>query len=174
MPVYRFEDRTPEIAPSAWVFPEAVLIGRVIVGENVYIGAGAILRGDYGSIIIGDGSAIEEGAIVHARPNDETVFGRRVTVGHGAMIHNAAIEDEAVLGMRCTVTDYAKVGEWAIVGEGALVRSRQEIPAGKIAVGVPAKVIGDVEEKHRTIWTMAKELYINLAERYPKGLEKIG
>jgi len=173
MPVYRFEDREPEIAPSAWVFPDAVVIGRVIIGENAYVGAGAILRGDYGTIVIGEGTAVEEGVIVHARPNDKTEFGRRVTIGHGAMIHNATIGDEAVLGMRCTVSDYSKVGEWAIIGEGALVRSKQEVPPGKVAVGVPAKVIGDVEEHHRMIWTMAKELYIDLAARYPKGLERI-
>jgi len=174
MPVYRFEGREPEIAAGAWVFPGAVIIGKVIIGENAYVGAGAILRGDYGTIIIGDGTAIEEGVIVHARPGDKTVFGKRVTVGHGAMIHNATVGDSAVLGMRCTVSDYAKVGEWCIIGEGALVKNGQEIPAGKVAVGVPARIKGDVEDKHRQLWGLAKELYIDLTKRYPKGLEQIG
>ena len=173
MSIYRFEDRVPDIAESAWIFPGATVIGDVRIGENVYIGAGSILRGDYGTIIIGDGTAIEEGVIVHARPGDKTVFGKRVTVGHGAMIHNATIHDEAVLGMRCTVSDYAVVGKWVIVGEGCLVRNSQEIPDGKIAVGVPAEIIGDVEARHKNIWRKAKEIYIDLAARYPIGLEEI-
>jgi len=174
MAIYRFEDRMPQIAASAWVFPDAVIIGDVRLGENVYVGAGAILRGDYGTIFIGDGTAIEEGVIVHARPGDKTVFGKRVTVGHGAMIHNATIGDEAVIGMRATVSDYAEVGAGAIIGEGALVRNKQVIPPWKVAVGVPCKVIGDVEERHKQMWSDAKKLYIYLARRYPSGLTKIG
>lgn len=108
MPIYTFEDRTPRIARSAYVAPSAQVIGDVRIGEECYVGHGAILRGDYGTIVVGAGTAIEEGVIVHARPGDRAVFGLDVTVGHGAMIHNATIEDGAVIGMRATVSDYAR------------------------------------------------------------------
>ena len=173
MPIYVFEDRIPRIAPSAWIAPTAQIIGDVRIGERCYVGHGAILRGDYGTIIVGDGTAIEEGAIVHARPGDRTVFGREVTLGHGAMVHNARIDDSAVIGMRATISDYSHVGEWAIIGEMGLVKSKQEIPPGKVAVGVPAKVVGDVEEKHRAFWSFAKQLYQDLARRYPEGMREV-
>mgnify|MGYP001825072968 CR=1 FL=1 len=96
MAIYEFEGRTPRISPTAYVAPSAQVIGDVVIGEECYVGHGAILRGDYGTIEVGDGTAVEEGVIVHARPEDKTVFGKRVTLGHGAMIHNAVVRDEAL------------------------------------------------------------------------------
>ncbi|MFC2173425.1 gamma carbonic anhydrase family protein [Acidobacteriota bacterium] len=145
----------------------------VIIGPDCYIGHGAILRGDYGTIEIGEGTAVEEGAIIHARPDDFTRIGRRVTVGHGAMIHNATILDGSVIGMRATISDYSRLGEWCIIGEATLVKNGQQIPPGKIAVGVPARIIGDVSEEQRRFWNHGKDLYIDLARRYPKGLKEI-
>lgn len=173
MPLYSFEDKAPKIAESAWIFPDATIIGDVLIGENVFVGAGAILRGDYGTIEVGEGSAIEEGVIIHARPGDRAVIGRNVTVGHGAMIHNTRIDDDAVIGMRSIISDYSRVGAWAIVGEGALVRNNQEIPPGKLALGVPAEIRGDVHEHHKQLWSMGKNLYTDLAGRYPSALKRL-
>jgi carbonic anhydrase/acetyltransferase-like protein (isoleucine patch superfamily) len=173
MPLYEFEGRRPTIEASAYVAPTAIVIGEVRIGALCYVGHGAILRGDYGTIEIGDGSAIEEGVIVHARPRNRTAIGARVTVGHGAMIHNAVLEDEAVIGMRATITDDALVGEGAIVGEAALVKHAQRIPPWKIAVGVPARIAGPVRDEQRERWAWAKELYMDLARRYPEGLVEI-
>jgi tRNA (Thr-GGU) A37 N-methylase len=122
---------------------------------------------------VGDGTAVEDGVSVHARPDDTTRFGNRVTLGHGAMIHNATVHDEAVVGMRATVSDFAVVGAGAIVGEMGLVKQHQKIPPRKIAVGVPAQVVGDVSEKNRDMTVWAKDLYIDLAHRYPSGLKEI-
>jgi len=171
--IYEFEGLIPQIAGSAYIAPSAQVIGDVRIGEECYIGHGSILRGDYGSIIIGNGSAVEEGAIIHAHPGDQTYIGEEVTVGHGAMIHNARIKDYAVIGMRATISDYSNVGEWAIIGEAGLVKNGQQIPAEKIAVGVPVKVVGDVQEKHKLMWSRGKQLYKDLARRYPAGLKLI-
>lgn len=169
MPVFRFEGRTPEIEPSAYVSPTAQVIGRVRIGARCYVGHGAILRGDYGAIAVGDETAVEEGVIIHARPEDWTRIGRRVTLGHGAMVHNATIHDGAVIGMRAVVSDFSDVGEGAIVGELSLVKQGQTIAARKVAVGVPARVVGDVGERHNDMVRWAKELYVDLAGRYARG-----
>jgi carbonic anhydrase/acetyltransferase-like protein (isoleucine patch superfamily) len=169
MPIYAFEDRRPVIAESAYIAPSAQVIGDVIVGARCYVGHGAILRGDYGSILIGEETAVEEGVIVHARPNDQTRIGKRVTLGHGAMVHNATILDGAVIGMRAVVSDFSEVGEGAIVGEMSLVKNSQKIPARKVAVGVPASVVGDVEERHSMMTRVAKDLYVEMARRYGAG-----
>jgi tRNA (adenine37-N6)-methyltransferase len=169
MPIYSFDGRKPAIEATAYVSPTATVIGRVTIGARCYIGHGAILRGDYGSIEIGEETAIEEGVIVHARPEDWTRIGRRVTLGHGAMVHNATILDGAVIGMRAVVSDFSEVGEGAIVGEMGLVKNGQKVPAGKVAVGVPVRVIADVDERHRDMTVWAKALYVALAERYSGG-----
>jgi tRNA-Thr(GGU) m(6)t(6)A37 methyltransferase TsaA len=173
MTLYEFEGRVPEVAPTAYIAPSAQVVGRVVVGADCYVGHGVILRGDYGTIVVGDGTAVEDGVIVHARPDDTTRFGKRVTLGHGAMIHNATIHDEAVIGMRATVSDFADVGEGAIIGEMGLVKQHQKIPPRVIAVGVPVKVVGDVSEKNRDMTVWAKDLYIDLAHRYASGLKEI-
>lgn len=169
MTIYAFEDRRPDIAATAYVSPTAQVIGDVAIGEGCYVGHGSILRGDYGSIEIGEESAIEEGVIVHARPDDWTRIGRRVTVGHGAMIHNATIRDEAVIGMRAVISDFSEVGMGAIIGEMGLVRNGQRIPARKVALGVPVKVVGDVDERHGDMTHWAKDLYVDLSARYLAG-----
>lgn len=175
MALYRFENRTPQIHKSAFVAESALIIGDVRIDQNAYIGHGAILRGDYGTIIIGKGTAIEEGVIVHARPDDKTVFGEYVTVGHGAMIHNATIGNHAVIGMRATISDYSTVGSWTIIGEMTLVKNSQQIPDEVVAVGIPAKIVGQVNEKHKMLWNYGKQLYIEMGQRYnaPGAFERI-
>jgi len=166
MALYAFEGKKPRVGEGAFVAESSTVIGDVEIGKNAYVGHGVILRGDYGTIIVGDGTALEEGVIVHARPKDKTVFGQRVTVGHGAMVHNATIKDFAVIGMRSTISDFSVVGEWAIIGEMSLVKRNQEIPENSVAVGSPARVIGKVTVEQKEFWSYGKELYIEMAERY--------
>lgn len=169
MPIFAFDDRRPNISDTAYVSVTAQIIGDVSIGARCYIGHGAILRGDYGSIEIGDETAVEEGVIIHARPQDWTRIGKRVTLGHGAMVHNATIQDEAVIGMRAVISDFSEVGVGAIIGEMGLVKRGQKIPARKVALGVPVKVVGDVEERHNDMAHWAKDLYVALAEKYLGG-----
>lgn len=169
MTLYAFEGQCPVISEGAYIAPSALVIGQVAIGARCYVGHGAILRGDYGTITIGDESAVEEGVIVHARPGDVTRIGRRVTLGHGAMVHNATINDGAVIGMRAVVSDFSEVGEGAIVGEMSLVKNSQVIPPRTVAVGVPARIVGEVEERHFMMTHLAKDLYVDLARRYRNG-----
>ena len=172
--LYEFEGKRPRIEKGSYVHESAVVIGDVSIGERCFIAPGAVLRGDYGTIIIGDGTAVEDNAVIHARPGKTTTVGAHVTIGHGAIIHTPKIHDWAVIGMGAIVSDFSDVGEWAAVGEGAVVRNRQVIPSESIAVGVPAKVIGKVSEEYKKQWTEFKGIYEELAEnRYPSGLRKI-
>ena len=173
MAIYEFEGRIPDIGKTTYVSSSASVIGKVTIGEACYIALGAVVKGDYGEIRIGDGCSVQDNVIIHARPDELTVIGNNVTLGHGCIVHNATIRDEAVIGMGAIVSDYSVVGEWAIVAEGAVVRQNFEIPNEKIAVGVPAKVIGDVKEHHKEELTKFKSIYRDLAKRYPGGLKKI-
>lgn len=100
--------------------------------------------------------------------------GCEVTAGHGCILHNCTVGDGAVIGMGAIVSDFAVVGEWAAVGEGCVVKQEQEVPSRAIAVGVPAKVIGQVSEKWLEEWRGFKKIYVELAHRYAVGLEEMG
>jgi phenylacetic acid degradation protein len=174
MAVYRFEGRKPTLGEGTYVHPSAEVIGEVTIGAGCWIGPGARLRGDYGTILLGDGTSVEDNCVIHARPGGTTRIGNHVTVGHGCVIHNATIHDFAVIGMGSVVSDWASVGEWAVVAEGAVVRQSQEIPPERIAVGVPAKLLDkQVDEQYKRVWSSFKDTYIELARRYPEGIEEI-
>jgi len=173
MAYYEFEGRRPEIGEGTYVCETADIIGTVRIGAGCYIGPGARIKGDYGSIFIGDETSVQENCILHARPGDRCMVGNHCTVGHGAILHNCTIEDEVVVGMGAIVSDWAVIREGAIVAEGAVVRQSDEIPPDKIAAGVPAKVIGDVTKQGRRSQLLARKVYPELARRYLKGLKKL-
>jgi phenylacetic acid degradation protein len=171
--IYAFEGRVPKIGDNVYVHPSADIIGLVTLGDGCFVAPGARLRGDYGEIIVGNGTSIEENCVIHARPGEITRIGSHVTVGHGSIIHTATVHDYVVLGMGSIISDYAVVGEGAAVGEGAVVTQSTEIPPGKVAVGVPATVIGDTKKEWRELWDSYKDVYVDLARRYPKGLREV-
>ena len=133
MSIYEFENKKPNIGKNTFIYKSADIIGDVIIGKNCYIGPGARIRGDYGSIRIGDNTAVEENVVIHARPDDVTIIGNNVTIGHASIIHNATINDWAVIGMGSIVSDWAVIGKWAVVAEGAVVKNKQKIPDKAIA-----------------------------------------
>jgi len=171
--IYSFEDRTPSISPASFVHDNASVIGDVIVGERCFIGAGAVLRGDYGAIRIGDRTSIQENCVLHARFDEACNVGNDVQIGHGSILHNCEIKDYAVVGLGSRICDYAKVGVWAIIGEGAVVTSGSVIPDGKVAVGIPARPVRDVTDEDRKVWSFYKQKYAELSARYRNGLKRI-
>lgn len=174
MPVYEFEGRRPKIGANCYLYEGASIIGDVEIGEKCFIGPGAVLRGDYGSIKVGNKTAIEDNVIVHARPGELCSIGNYVTLGHGSIIHNAELANWCVIGMGAVVSDYAKLGEWAVVGEGAVVSNKTVIEPGQVAMGVPAKVVGPVTDDYKKQWTQYKGFYVDMAERRLKqGLKKL-
>jgi len=166
-----FEGKRPVIGENSYVHPSADVLGDVRIGSGCWIGPGARIRGDYGRIVIGDNTSVEDNCVVHARPDEQTTIGNWVTIGHGAIIHNATVHDWALLGMGSITSDWAVVGEWAVVAEGAVVRQRQEIDSRRIAVGAPARLLDkSISEDFEADWTRFKKVYVDLALRYAKGL----
>jgi len=161
-----FRNRQPQIGKDTYVSEYAILIGDVRIGGNCYIGHGAILRGDYGSIEIGNGTAVEEGVIMHAPPGEICHVGKKVTIGHGAVVHSSHIGDMAVIGMGSVLSISTEIGEESIVAEGSTVKMGQRIPAKVVARGNPAKVSRNIEDKDKKFWDWGKQLYIDLAKEY--------
>ncbi|MCX7957985.1 MAG: gamma carbonic anhydrase family protein [Deltaproteobacteria bacterium] len=173
MAVYRFDNFTPEIQEGCYIAESAQVIGNVKIGKGCYIGPNAILRGDYGQIVIGEQTAVEEGVIIHARPGEITTIGNRVTLGHGAIIHNCTIEDSAVIGMGAVVSDYAIVREWGVVAEGAVVKNKSVVESGSVVAGIPAREVGRVSEEYKAKWNHFKDIYFELASTYPARLIRL-
>jgi len=164
--LYRFDGREPTVGKDTYVSDLARVIGNVFIGDNCYIGHGAILRGDYGRIEIGEGTAVEEGVIVHAPPGDTNRIGTRVTIGHGAVVHGKSIGNQAVIGMGSILSIWSEIGEGAIVAEGTVVKMKQIIPPKAVAAGNPAQIVREVSAKDEEFWKMGKQLYIDLAKKY--------
>lgn len=174
MPIYEFEERKPQIGKGTFIYPSADVIGDVVLGENCYIGPGARIRADYGAIRIGNNTAVEENVVIHARPNEKTIIGDFVTIGHAAIIHNAEIHDWVVVGMGAIISDYAEIRKWAVIAEGAVIKNKARIPEKAIAVGIPGKVVAEITSDYKRQWTEYKKIYSDLArQRFPASLKKI-
>ncbi len=171
MPLYEFDGKRPVIGQGTWIAPSAEIIGAVTIGENCYIGFGAVIRADFGTITIGDETAVEEGVIIHEA--EQVVIGSRVIIGHMAMIHDAVIEDCALIGMQSMICDHSRTGEWAMIGEKSLVMKRQVIPSHEIFAGVPARKIGTVTEKHKSRLALGQQLYAGLPAMYADSFKEI-
>lgn len=171
---YKFDGRQPTVGRNTYVSDLARVIGDVVIGRNCYIGHGAILRGDYGRIEIGDGVAVEEGVIIHAPPGDTNRIGNSVTIGHAAVIHGKSIGDQAVIGMGAILSIWSEVGDGAIVAEGSVVKARQIVPPGVVVAGNPARIVRKVTAKDETFWNWGKQVYIDLAQKYlDAGMEPV-
>ena len=164
--LYKFDGNQPTVGTDTYVSDLARVIGDVVIGDNCYIGHGAIVRGDYGRIEIGDGTAVEEGVIIHAPPGDTNQIGKKVTIGHGAVVHGKYIGDGAVIGMGAIVSLWSEIGEQTIVAEGCIVKFKQIIPPQVVAAGNPAKIMRDITKKDKEFWDWGKQVYIDLAKKY--------
>jgi len=173
MTLYQFEGRKPVIGNNTYIASSAEVVGDVHVGENCYIGPGAKIRGDYGSIRIGNHTSVQENCVLHAGPEQSTIIGDNVTIGHGAIVHGPIIHDFVIVGMGAIIADHAEINDWCIIAAGALVTSNTIIERESLVVGVPAKVIRKITDENRTLISFSANLYSQLAPRYLEGLKEI-
>jgi len=140
MPVYALGDHVPDIHPEAYVHPDATVIGQVSVGAGSTVWPGAVLRGDYGRISVGERTSIQDGTVVHATEELETKIGSDCVVGHIAHLEGCEVEDGCLIGSGSVVLHRVVVRSGALVGAGAVVSPGTEVPARAMALGVPAKI----------------------------------
>jgi phenylacetic acid degradation protein len=171
--VYAFEGVTPVIDPSAYVHPSAVLIGDVIIGARCYVAAGAVMRGDFGRIVLEDGANLQDNCVVHSLPDFDCVMEADSHIGHGAVIHGCRIGRDALVGMNAVVMDRAVVGEQAVVAAMAFVKIGAVVPPRVLVAGVPAKVIRELGEADLRGKHSGTVLYQELAERSRAGIRAV-
>lgn len=167
--VYAFEGIVPVIDRSAYVHPSAMLIGDVIVGPGCYVGPGAVLRGDFGRIVLERNANLQDNCVVHSAPDFDCVMEEEAHIGHGAVIHCARVGRDALIGIQAVVMDTAVIGEQAIVAAMSFVKVADVIPPRVLVAGVPARVrraLGDDDIAWKRRGTA---LYIELARRALDG-----
>lgn len=147
--IYRIDVGTPQIDPSAYVAPTAVVVGKVSMGPESSLWHSAVLRADATEITIGAGSNIQDCSACHADPGFPLTVGERVSVGHNVVLHGCTIEDDVLVGMSSTVMNGAVVGSGSIIGAGALVTQGTVIPPNSMVLGSPAKVVRETTEQER-------------------------
>lgn len=150
--IFAFQGITPVVDPAAYVHPNATLIGDVIVGPGCYIAPGACIRGDFGRIVIEEGSNIQDCCVVHGSSVIDTTIGPNGHIGHGAVLHTCIIRPGALVGINAVVMDEAEVGEDAIVAGMAFVKAGDRVPPRTLVAGIPAKVrreLSDADIAHK-------------------------
>jgi carbonic anhydrase/acetyltransferase-like protein (isoleucine patch superfamily) len=159
--------KSPKIDPTAWIAENAVIIGDVEIGPKANVWYNVVIRGDTNRIVIGEETNVQDGTIVHAETIDGPVLiGRRVTIGHNAIIHGCVIEDECLIGMGAIVLSYAKIGKGSLIAAGALVKESEVIPPKTVMAGVPAKSRGAVTEEMTLRAAIGCDYYLKLADEY--------
>lgn len=174
MAIYELDGVAPRMAESAWVADSGQVVGNVVLGENSSVWFGAVLRGDNETITVGDGSNIQDGSVLHADPGFPMTMGKNVTVGHQVVLHGCTIGDESLIGIGATVLNGAKIGRNCLVGAGSLVTEGKEFPDGSMIIGSPAKVVRSLTPEQIAGLRRSAQHYCDNAERYRKGLKKIG
>lgn len=173
MSLYEFEGKRPSIDSQAFVHPDAVLIGDVVVEADCYVGAGAVLRGDIGSIRIGKGSNVQENCVVHVFPDKTTILHPNSHIGHGVILHGCEICSNVLVGMGAIIADGVKINSYCLIGAGSFVPFDQEIPPHSLVVGSPAKVIQKVGPEHLERIKNGLAIYQDLARRHLKSFREI-
>jgi len=176
MPLYALDDQTPTLPAGDryWVAPDANVIGKVTLGEDVGIWFGATLRGDNEPITVGARSNIQEGVVVHTDPGKPVTIGEGCTIGHSAIIHGCTIGDNSLVGMGATVLNGAVIGRNCLVGANALVTEGKVFPDNSLIVGSPAKAIRTLDEAAVEGLKKSAENYVRNWQRFRKGLKPIG
>jgi carbonic anhydrase/acetyltransferase-like protein (isoleucine patch superfamily) len=165
-----YQGKSPKIDPTAFVAENAVIIGDVEIGPKASVWYNVVVRGDVNSIRIGEETNIQDGAIVHAETlKGPVVIGRRVTVGHNAIVHGCIVEDDCLIGMGAIVLSYAKIGKGSVVAAGALVKEHEIVPPGTVMAGLPAKPKGSVTPEMAQRIALNCLSYVELAEEYRKA-----
>lgn len=162
----------PEIHKSSFIAKSAVIIGKVKIGKNCGVFPHAVVRGDQNTITINDGANVQDCCVIHTDSDHKVTIGKNVSIGHGAIVHGATIEDDCLIGMHATIMNGAKIGSGSIIGAKALVTTDMEIPEHSLVLGIPGKIIRQDETFRETAQKNAKT-YQKVSKEHLEGKHPI-
>jgi carbonic anhydrase/acetyltransferase-like protein (isoleucine patch superfamily) len=174
MAVHALDGVIPEVDPAAWVADGATVIGRVVLEEDSSVWYGAVLRGDNDPIVIGRGSNVQDGSVLHTDIGQALTVGRDVTIGHQVTLHGCTIGDGSLIGIRAVVLNGARIGRGCLVAAGAVVTEGKVFPDGVLIMGAPAKVVRNLTAEQIERMQRGARHYVEQARRHRDGLRRIG
>jgi phenylacetic acid degradation protein len=164
MALFEFNGMRPRIDASAYIHPGADIIGNVTIGARCYIGPHASLRGDFGAILVAEGSNVQDGCVLHVGIGEICRLGVNSHIGHGAIVHGATLAPDTMIGMNAVVMDYATIGARTIVAACAFVKSGLEVPPGVLLAGVPGRVVRKLTDAEMEAKAEGTRIYQRLAQ----------
>ncbi|QFT63128.1 gamma carbonic anhydrase family protein [Roseivivax sp. THAF30] len=173
MTLFALDDVKPTIEESAWVAHDANVIGQVILGAKASVWFGATLRGDNEPITVGDGTNIQENVVCHTDPGCPLTIGAGCTIGHKVMLHGCIIGENTLIGMGATILNGAKIGKNCLIGAGALVTEDKEIPDGSLVMGMPGKIVRELDAQAIQMLQASALKYQENAARFRDGLKPV-
>lgn len=175
MTVYALGEKKPDLPESGnyWVAPDAQVIGNVKLLENASVWFNAVIRGDNEMITLGEGTNIQDGAVMHTDIGFPMTLGRDVTVGHQAMLHGCTVGDNTLIGIGATVLNGAKIGKNCLIGAHALIGEGKEIPDNSMVLGMPGKVVRQLDENNAAILKASAEYYVKNWQRFKAELKEV-
>jgi len=168
----KFLSRQPDTTAAAFVADDASVMGDVRLARDSSVFYGCVLRGDIESIIIGEGSNVQDGTIIHLADDLPAIVGAHTTIGHGAMVHACRIGDECLIGMRSVVLDGAEIGDQCLIAAGSVITPRTKIPAGSLVMGMPGKVVRQLSPAERAGLRAWSEKYVFVARAHAAKQKK--
>lgn len=171
--IYRLKEHIPQIHPSAFIAPSATLIGNVVVEANASVWFNAVIRADNDLIVIGEGSNVQDGVVMHTDPGVPMRIGKNVTIGHMAMLHGCTIGDNVIIGVRATVLNGSVIPENTLVAAGALVAENKTFEPGSQLIGAPVKMIRKLDEKMAARIPGAANYYVQNRQRYKEWFMQV-
>ena len=173
MPVYKLGDIAPRIAASAYVAPNATVLGNVVLAERASVWFNATLRGDNDVISIGESSNVQDGAVLHTDPGIPMTVAANVTIGHQAMLHGCTVGEHSLIGIQSVVMNGAVIGKYCLVGAGAIVTEKKLFGDGLLILGAPAKVVRELTDAELENLRTTAAVYTERARFYRKSLVTI-
>ena len=166
--IYDFEGHTPKIDTASWVAGNATIIGKVELKKNSNIWFNSTLRGDEEPIVVGEGTNVQDGSVIHTDPGCPVIIGKNVTIGHLVMLHGCIIEDDCLIGIGSTILNKAKIGKNSIIGANALVTENKIIPERSLVLGSPGKIVRQVSDKEIESIKENARHYVETFRKYKK------
>ncbi|WP_129841039.1 gamma carbonic anhydrase family protein [Streptomyces sp. RFCAC02] len=163
-----FEDHTPELAPGAWLAPTATAVGAVRLGADASLWYGAVARADTERIVIGRGSNVQDGSVLHADPGFPVLVGTGVSIGHRAVVHGCTVEDDVLIGMGAVLLNGAHVGRGSLVAAGTVLLQGTRVPPGSLVAGVPGRVRRELTGDEAADIRRNADHYRDLARRHAR------
>jgi len=171
MPIYKFENKIPKIAKTSYVHPQAAIIGDVEIGDDCFIGAGAILRGDFGKIRVGRGTSIQENCVIHVGGEETVSIDSNVIIAHGAILHDATIKSYVMVGMGSILMNGVFCENHIMIAAGSILKENFHVPSNVVVAGNPARIVKPLSDEQRRRIHQGVKTYRDLVKRYqkPKG-----